>query len=87
MLFNEIKKELGNNFFSVEFIKKDGSLRKMVCRLGVKKGVKGVGMSYTPSDHQMLTVYDVQKKAFRTINFNTLKKIKYKGKVIIINDL
>mgnify|MGYP000229741370 CR=1 FL=1 len=85
-MFEEIKKELGNKFFSVEFIKKDGTLRKMVCRLGVKKGVTGKGMTYAPNDRQLLNVYDVQKKAFRMINLNTLKAIKYRGKVLEIKD-
>lgn len=85
-MFDEIKKELGNKIFSVEFFKKDGTLRKMTCRLGVKKGVTGKGMAYSPNDRQMLTVYDVQKKAFRMVNLNTLIKIKYRGKVLEIKD-
>ena len=32
--------------FYAEFIKKDGSLRKMTARLGVHKGVTGKGMHY-----------------------------------------
>lgn len=62
-------------FFSVEFIKKDGSYRKMNCRIGVKKGVKGTGMSYDPIKNGVLPVWDLQKDAFRMINLKTIKKI------------
>lgn len=48
--------------FTVEFIKRsNGELRSMTARRGVKKGVKGVGMSYNPADHNLLTVYDMKK--------------------------
>lgn len=33
--------------------------REMTCRLGVKKGVKGVGQSYNPDDYRLITVYDM----------------------------
>ena len=50
---NAIKKFIGNKFFSVEFYKKDGTLRKMQCRLGVTKHLKGGTKSYDSdaSDH------------------------------------
>ena len=37
--------------------------RRMVCRKGVKKHVKGVGMPYDPKDYNLIGVYDMQKKA------------------------
>lgn len=33
--------------------------REMVCRVGVKKGVKGVGSGYDPKDYRLITVYDM----------------------------
>lgn len=77
---NEYKQMLGDKFFSVEFIKKDGSLRKMVARLGVTKGVTGEGMKYDPISKGLLPVYDVQKQAYRMININTIQSLKVKGK-------
>ena len=45
--------------FSVTFVKRsDGSLRSMVARRGVSKGVTGAGMSYDPADHKLVTVYE-----------------------------
>jgi hypothetical protein len=63
-------------FFAVEFFKKDGSLRKMVCRAGVKKYVNGTGMSYSPAKFGLMTVWDAQKKWYRMINLLTIQKLK-----------
>ena len=64
---------------SAEFITKDGSLRKMVFRTKVTKGVTGEGMKYNPSDYGLRTVFDMQKRAFRHINLNTVQRITAKG--------
>jgi hypothetical protein len=37
---------------------------------GVRKGVKGVGLAFEPSEKNLLTVYDMQKKGFRHINLS-----------------
>ena len=37
----EILQTTKGKFFTVEFVKKDGTLRKMNCRLGVAKDLKG----------------------------------------------
>jgi hypothetical protein len=66
----------GNRMFYVTFIKKDGSLRRMVARLGVRKGVKGVGMSFSPSDRGLMVVFDMHKREFRMINLNTIVELK-----------
>lgn len=68
-----------NTIFSVKFIKKDGSERKMNCRLNVKKGVKGVGMAYDPIEKGLLPVFDMEKGGFRMINLNTILELKIKG--------
>lgn len=62
MTLDEFKaKTEDGQLFSVDFIKRgNGELRTMTARRGVKKGVKGVGMSYVPEEHNLLTVYDMQ---------------------------
>ena len=72
-----------NTFFHVEFIKKDGSLRKMNCRLNVKKGVKGTGMSYNPIEKGLIPVWDTDKKNFRMINMKTITSLKIRKEQII----
>jgi hypothetical protein len=50
----------------------------MVCRRKVTKGVKGVGMSYNPSDYNLIPVYDMSK-GFRMINASTITELKIEG--------
>ena len=61
--------------FYAEFIKKDGGLRRMTARLGVRKGVTGKGMRYDPAAYGLLPVYDMDKAQWRMINLNTLKRL------------
>ena len=71
--------ETRGKIFSVEFVKKDGSKRKMVCRTGVKKGTSGKGMKYDPIKKGLLPVFDMQKGAFRMINLETITKLTIMG--------
>jgi hypothetical protein len=72
--------------FSVEFVKKDGSLRKMNARLGVTKHLKGVGLSFNPTEKNLLPVFDLQKEAYRMINASTIQRIKLSGREIILEN-
>ena len=65
--------------FSAVFTKKDGEKRKMVCRRGVAKYVKGVGLKFKPEKRDLIGVFDMHKKAYRFINLKTLEQIKIKG--------
>ena len=64
--------------FSAVFTKKDGEKRKMVCRQGVAKYVKGIGLKFKPEDRDLIGVFDMHKKAYRFINVKTLEQIKVK---------
>ena len=66
-------------YFSAVFTKKNGEKRLIHCRIGVKKGVKGVGLSYNPDERNNVIVKDRQKMDWRTINVDTLKSLKIKG--------
>ena len=66
-------------YFSAVFIKKDGEKRFIHCRIGVKKGVKGVGLSYNPDERNNIIVKDRQKDGWRTINVDTLESLKISG--------
>lgn len=70
---------LKDKIFSVTFEKKNGTVRKMVCRLGVKKYLKGGEMKYSPQARNMLVVYDIQKEDYRMINFDTITELKSQG--------
>ena len=64
-------------FVTVEFIKKDGTLRKLTGRLGVKKHLKGGVSTLDPA--QYITIYDVQNKGYRAINRDTIKALTIEG--------
>lgn len=68
-------------FFTASFIKQDGSERKMNCRMGVHKGLKGGKNSHEKHD-EYVTVYDMAARGYRTINLETLKYIKMAGATI-----
>ena len=72
--------------FSAVFTKKDGEKRNMVCRLGVAKYVKGVGLKFKPEERALVGVFDMHKKAYRFINMKTLEQIKIKGIKYIIKE-
>jgi len=65
--------------FSVEFTKKDGTLRKMVARLGVVKHLRGGGKNTCDAYDHLVTVWDMQKEAYRNINVDTMISLKAGG--------
>jgi len=64
--------------FTATFIKKDGQERVMNCRLGVTKGTKG-GRNPVADKPQYLSVFDMQRKSYKTLNMSTLKTVKIDG--------
>ena len=72
--------------FSAVFTKKNGEKRKMVCRQGVAKYVKGVGLKFKPEERNLIGVFDMHKKAYRFINTTTLEQIKVQGKTYKIKE-
>ena len=71
MIVENLLRETENKrIFTVTFVKEDGTIRKMNAMRGVRKGVKGVGLKFNPSDKNLLSVYDMQKKGFRFVNLD-----------------
>ena len=81
--------ETNGKIFSCQFVKKDGSLRKMQCRLNVQKHLKG-GVSTTAHIPHLITVFEMvmgeQEPRFRNINANTLVTLKVNGDVFNVAD-
>jgi len=67
--------ESAGRIFYAEFVKKDGSLRRMTARLGVRKGVTGKGMRYDPLERGLLPVFDMDRADWRMVNLNTLQRL------------
>ena len=65
------------HFFTVTFIKKDGTIRTMNCRTGVRKHAKGGSNGLDAS--KFFTVFDVQRKAYRAINKDTVLAVRVGG--------
>jgi len=63
---------LGGKFFSVEFIKRDGTTRVMLCKVGVTKYLKG-GKRTVGNDVQV--VFDMHKMQYRSFRYDSVIKI------------
>ena len=49
--------------FSVTFLKSNGDLREMTCRLGVRKGVTGAGLKFDPASRGLRVVHEFKSTA------------------------
>ncbi len=78
-----IQKTQGKIFTAV-FVKKDGTTRKMNCRLGVSKHVTGKGMAYDPANRGLVTVFDMQAKEYRMINLSTLTALQISKEFFVV---
>lgn len=74
--------QIDSKIFYVYFKKLDGSLREMLCRRHVKKGVKGTikyDVESVDRMHDQITVFDMTKEEFRKINLNKVEEFKCEG--------
>ena len=62
--------------FSVDFVKRDGTTRHMVARLGVKSHLHGGSLKFEPRDRGCMVAWDTVKRDYRMINLDTLKFFK-----------
>ena len=70
---------------SVEFIKRtNGEVRQMNCRTGVRKHLTGEGAKYNFSDKGLISVFDLQKNGYRTINAKAITKVRAGGREYIV---
>ncbi len=89
MEVQEFRKLVGDKFFTVTFIKKNGEERVMNGRLGVHKHTKGGTLKYNPAKRNMVVVFDrnavgahgPNDTGYRMLNLNALKKLSIGGKV------
>jgi len=76
-----IKDLAGEKIFGCTFTKKNGEVRDMVCRLGVKSHLHGGELPFCPVEKGVLPVFDMQKQAYRMINLDTVTEIRANGQV------
>ena len=66
-----------DRFFTIEFLKSDGSKRVLNGRLGVRKHLKG---GADCNDHlKYLTVFDVKSQGYRNVSLNTVESVTVNG--------
>jgi hypothetical protein len=82
MNIQNLKRELKGRIFSATFIKKDGTIRKINCRLGVVKALRGGALKYNAEAANNLVVYDLQAKDYRTIPLDKLLTLRYNKKEV-----
>ena len=77
MMRRIIEATVQDKFFTIEFVKADGSIRKINGRLGVEKHKKGGRDCNT--NKQMMTVYDNYAKGYRNVNRATVNYVVVEG--------
>ena len=81
----KIKSSRGKIFTTITTKRTNGERRVLNCRLGVTKYVTGEGLKFDPVKKNLITVFDMQKKAYRMINIDGLEGLKIDGEEFIIN--
>jgi hypothetical protein len=79
--FREFVGDKGS-LFSITFKKKDGSVRKMVARLGVKQNLTGRGMLYNAEERNNIVIFSMKDRAYRTLSIDRLISVKAFGEVV-----
>lgn len=79
-----LQHETEGRIFSVYFQKKDGSMRKMVCRRGVKAYLKGGDLPYDPKAKMILPVFDMAIADYRSVNLRGLVSFNIGSETFII---
>lgn len=70
----------GGRFFSVAFIKRNGEHRKMICRKGVSRHLRGGKLSYDPEDYRLMVVWDTVKRDYCMIPTDASRVIRVQGR-------
>ena len=66
-------------FFACEFVRKDGTRRVMIARVGVRRYVTGAGLKFNPAERGLAVVWDAQRRGYRMINLNSLLSLRCGG--------
>lgn len=80
MFIQRFRELVGGQFFTVKFVKKDGTDRIMTCRLGVKKHSSGGPQTADPDKY--IVGWEPATKQYRNINIETLQWVKCRGMVL-----
>ena len=74
-------------FFTVTFIKRStGNERTMNCRRGVRKGTRGGGLRFDPTDHSLIGVFDIPKGLHRFVALEDIRRISINKKRYVVKN-
>lgn len=66
--------------FGVSFVKRTtGEVRTMSARTGVRKYITGEGLKFSPSQYNLVTVFDMNKRAYRMVNLEGVTGLNMEG--------
>lgn len=84
-----IESMVNGAIFSVVFEKKDGTLRRMVCKQGVTKHLKGGEATYNgkEGDGDNIGVFDTEAGEYRCFNATRVLRVKGGGATIQAGEL
>ena len=68
----ELIKDSKGKIFSTTFVKKDNTIRTLTSRTGKQYTPTGKAAPYKPSDYNLISLYDMKVKGWRSLNLNTL---------------
>jgi len=70
----------GSRIFTVTFVKRtNGEIRVMNCRKGVTKHLQGGEAKYSFRDKGLVSVFDMQKQAYRVIALESITAVSFNG--------
>jgi len=81
-----ILKNSKGKIMTIAYRKKDGTLRTINTRTGVKKDITGKGLTYNPDEYGYVILWDLNKKAYRTVNVDTVTTLKGGGEIYKIQE-
>lgn len=61
---------------TIVFRKKDGTIRTLNTRTGVRTNITGKGLSYDPETYGYLIMWDLAKRGYRTVTVDTIQQVK-----------
>lgn len=80
MELNRLQKLVNTGkIFGVKFIKRDGSVRTMSCRTGVKRFANGGNLGYNRDEKNILGVYEMPNKGYKSIRADSIISLKAGG--------
>lgn len=81
----ELIRGSNGSILTVTFMKRgDNEPRVMNCRLKVKKHLKGGEKKFDDKEKNVVTVYDMQKGAYRCISIEGIRGLTMNGKTEIV---